>query len=133
MDIKLMNAYPPIVSQYFHDRRHTGELILDTTAKKGMGLIRKGEAGLSENGDHVIIQLQTNTQGYIINAVFKAHGGVATIACCAWLTEWLIDKSIDEAMKLTEPDIRNALQLSPLKRHSSLLAYEAVRQALIGS
>ena len=69
--------------------------------------------------------------GTVGNAKFKTFGCGAAIATSSMATEMVKGKSIEEAMKLTNKAVAEALDgLPPVKMHCSLLAEQALKEAL---
>lgn len=62
---------------------------------------------------------------------FKTFGCGAAVATSSMATELVIGKNIEEAMKVTNKAVMEALDgLPPVKVHCSLLAEEAIHAAL---
>lgn len=71
--------------------------------------------------------------GRIIDARFKAQGCSAAIATSSYATELLVGKDLHEARSITKEEIAEALGgLPPSKMHCSVLASDAIREALKG-
>jgi nitrogen fixation NifU-like protein len=71
--------------------------------------------------------------GRIIDAKFKVQGCSAAIATSSYATEMVIGMNLDEARAITREQIAEALGgLPPSKMHCSVLASDAIRQALKG-
>ena len=67
----------------------------------------------------------------IVDCKFKTFGCGAAIATSSMATELIKGKSIDEALKLTNQVVVEALDgLPPVKVHCSVLAEEAIKTAL---
>jgi len=67
----------------------------------------------------------------ITDAKFKTFGCAAAIASSSMLTEMIIGKPIDEALKITKTDVADALDGVPEpKLHCSLLAADALAEAI---
>ena len=70
-------------------------------------------------------------QDYIADAKFKTFGCGAAIASSSMMTEMVKGKTLQEARKLTNLAVSEALGgLPPVKRHCSVLAREAFEKAL---
>ena len=52
------------------------------------------------------------------------------LAASSLATEWVKDKSIDEAMELSNVEIVEELSLPPVKIHCSVLAEDAIKAAI---
>lgn len=88
----------------------------------------------SENakcGDIMRIYLDVDDNQIIRDCKFKTFGCGAAVATSSMATEMIKGKSIQEALKLTNKAVMEALGgLPPVKVHCSLLAEEAVHAAL---
>ena len=77
-----------------------------------------------------VIQKGTNN-GVITDVKFKTFGCGAAIATSSMATEMVKGKSLEEALKLTNKAVAEALDgLPPVKMHCSVLAEEALRSAI---
>ncbi len=69
--------------------------------------------------------------GRIVDAKFQTYGCAAAIGTSSALTEMVIGKMIDEALKITNQIITEAVGgVPPVKRHCSILAEQALRAAI---
>ena len=89
-----------------------------------------GEVGNAKCGD--IMKMYLKIQGDTITDVkFKTFGCGAAIATSSMATELIKGKTIEDALKLTNKAVMEALDgLPPVKVHCSVLAEQAVRAAL---
>ena len=70
--------------------------------------------------------------GVIVDAKFKTFGCGSAIATSSMATEMIKGKKLDEALRLTNKAVAEALGgLPPIKMHCSLLAEQAVKSALL--
>jgi len=89
-----------------------------------------GEVGNPACGDVMRLYLKIE-DGKIVDAKFKTFGCGAAIASSSMTTELIKGKSIDEALKLSNAAVSEALGgLPPAKQHCSVLAEEALQAAL---
>ena len=89
-----------------------------------------GEVGNPACGDVMRLYLKIE-DGKIVDAKFKTFGCGAAIASSSMTTELIKGKSIDEALKLSNEAVSEALGgLPPAKQHCSVLAEDALRAAL---
>ncbi len=113
--------YSEKVMDHFTNPRNVGE-IADAS---GVGTV-----GNAKCGDIMRIYLKIET-GIIEDVKFKTFGCGAAIATSSMATEMVKGKSIEEAMKLTNKAVAEALDgLPPVKMHCSLLAEQALKEAL---
>ena len=89
-----------------------------------------GEVGNAKCGDimKIFIKVKDNI---ITDISFQTFGCGAAIATSSMATELIKGKSIDEALKLTNKAVMEALDgLPPVKVHCSVLAEQAIKAAL---
>ena len=114
-------AYSEKVMYHFANPRNVGEI------PDADGI---GEVGNSKCGDimKMYIKVEDNT---IVDVKFKTFGCGAAIATSSMATELIKGKTIDEALKLTNKAVMEALDgLPPVKVHCSVLAEQAIKAAL---
>jgi len=89
-----------------------------------------GEVGNPKCGD--IMRIYLDIEGDIIKDVkFKTFGCGAAVATSSMVTEMIKGKTLEEAMKVTNEAVAEALDgLPPLKMHCSNLAADAVHAAI---
>lgn len=69
--------------------------------------------------------------GIIVDAKFKTFGCGAAISTSSMVTEMVKGKTIEEALKISNKAVAEALGgLPPIKMHCSVLAEEALKSAL---
>ena len=113
--------YSEKVMDHFANPRNVGEL------PDANGI---GEVGNSRCGDimKMYIKVENNI---IVDVSFKTFGCGAAIATSSMATELIKGKSIDDALKLTNKAVMEALDgLPPVKVHCSVLAEQAIKAAL---
>ena len=67
----------------------------------------------------------------IVDAKFQTFGCAAAIASSSMATQMVIGKTLDEALKIKNSDVVEALEgLPPQKIHCSVLAEEAIKLAI---
>ena len=112
------------------------ESVLANPAKHSVGrfdpndkTVISGMVGAPACGDVMKLDLKMN--GNIIEDVkFKTYGCGSAIASSTLFVEMLKGKTIEEAQMIKDKDIAEALQLPPIKLHCSVLAEDAIRQAI---
>ena len=91
--------------------------------------IGTGLVGAPECGDVMKLQIQVENDK-IVDAKFKTFGCGSAIAASSLATEWVKDKTIDEAMEVSNVEIVEELSLPPVKIHCSVLAEDAIKSAI---
>lgn len=113
--------YSEKVMEHFENPRNVGEI----PDASGVGTV-----GNSKCGDIMRMYLKIEN-GVIVDCKFKTFGCGAAIATSSMATEMIKGKTVEEAQKLTNAAVAEALDgLPPVKMHCSLLAEEAVKAAL---
>tara|TARA_Y100001951_G_scaffold93154_1_gene88532 strand:- start:235 stop:621 length:387 start_codon:yes stop_codon:yes gene_type:complete len=117
-------AYSEKVIEHYERPNNVGSL--DSRSKSvGTGLV-----GAPECGDVMKLQIQVDDDNKIVDAKFKTFGCGSAIAASSLATEWIKDKSIDDAMTLNNTEIVEELSLPPVKIHCSVLAEDAIKAAI---
>lgn len=114
---------------------YSGEVMEHFTNPRNVGEIENasgvGTVGNAKCGDIMRIYLDVDDNQIIRDCKFKTFGCGAAVATSSMATEMIKGKSIQEALKLTNKAVMEALGgLPPVKVHCSLLAEEAVHAAL---
>ena len=114
-------AYSEKVIDHFANPRNVGEI------ENADGI---GEVGNARCGD--IMKMYIKVDDDIITDVkFKTFGCGAAIATSSMATELIKGKSVDDALKLTNKAVMEALDgLPPVKVHCSVLAEQAIKSAV---
>jgi len=116
-------AYSDKVMDHYQNPRNVGSLDKDD-ANVGTGIV-----GAPECGD--VMKLQIKVEGdTIVDAKFKTFGCGSAIASSSLATEWLKNKTLEEATKIRNCDIAQELALPPVKIHCSVLAEDAIKNAI---
>lgn len=113
--------YSEKVMDHFANPRNVGEI------ENADGV---GEVGNAKCGD--IMKMYIKVDNNIISDVkFKTFGCGAAVATSSIATEMIKGKSIDDALKLTNRAVIEALDgLPPAKIHCSVLAEQAMKSAI---
>lgn len=117
-----MGPYSDVVMDHFMNPRNMGE-IEDANAI--------AEVGNPSCGDVMKLYFRIDNNGIIEDVKFKTFGCGAAIASSSMATELLKGAKVEDALKLTNQAIVDALGgLPPAKIHCSVMAEEAVEAAL---
>ncbi|UCE06762.1 MAG: Fe-S cluster assembly scaffold protein NifU [bacterium] len=113
--------YSNKVMEHFTNPRNVGEI----EDADGVGLV-----GNPVCGDVMKMYIKVR-DGIIVDAKFKTFGCGAAIATSSMATELIKGKKIEEALKLTNKTVTEALDgLPKVKLHCSVLAEQALKNAL---
>lgn len=113
--------YSEKVMDHFANPRNVGEI------ENADGV---GEVGNAKCGDIMRMYLKIDG-GEITDVKFKTFGCGAAVATSSMATELIKGKKIEDALKLTNKAVVEALDgLPPVKIHCSVLAEQAVKAAL---
>jgi FeS cluster assembly scaffold protein NifU, Clostridium type len=90
-----------------------------------------GNVGNPVCGDIMRLYIKVDKGGIITDAKFKTFGCGAAIATSSMVTDLVRGKSIEEALKISNRAVAEALGgLPKIKMHCSVLAEEALRSAI---
>lgn len=116
-----MEQYSEKVMDHFTNPRNVGTI----ANPDGVGRV-----GNPICGDVMELQIKVKDD-IIVDAKFRTFGCGAAIATSSMATELVIGKSIDDAAKITNKVVAEALDgLPPVKLHCSNLAQEALEAAI---
>jgi len=120
----LWRGYHENVLDHYENPRNVGKLDKDAP-DVGTGLV-----GAPACGDVMKFQIRVDENGCIVESKFKTFGCGSAIASSSLATEWVLGRTLDEAGKITNRDIAKELSLPPVKMHCSMLAEDAIKQAI---
>jgi nitrogen fixation NifU-like protein len=113
--------YSEKVMDHFMNPRNVGEI------ENADGV---GQVGNPKCGDIMKMYLKIE-DGVITDAKFKTFGCGAAVATSSIATEIIKGKTVEEALKITNKAVAEALDgLPPIKMHCSNLAEEAIKAAI---
>lgn len=114
--------YTKKVMDHFSNPRNMGEI------ENASGV---GTVGNAKCGDIMRMYLDIDENDIIQDVKFKTFGCGAAVATSSIATELVKGKTVQEALKITNKAVVEALDgLPPVKIHCSLLAEEAIHAAL---
>ena len=116
-------GYSDKVIDHYENPRNVGSMDKDAD-DVGTGIV-----GAPECGDVMKLQIQVQ-EGVIVDAKFKTFGCGSAIASSSLATEWLKNKTLKEATEIRNTDIVEELALPPVKIHCSVLAEDAIKNAI---
>ena len=116
-------AYSQKVLGHYQNPKNVGTL---DKSKQNVGT---GLVGAPECGDVMRLQIEVN-DNIITDAKFKTFGCGSAIAASSLATEWLKGMSIDDAIKMDNMELVEELSLPPVKIHCSVLAEDAIKEAI---
>ena len=117
----MWSLYSEKVIEYFKNPRNVGDM------ENPDGI---GHVGNAVCGDIMELYIKVNNNT-IVDAKFKTFGCGAAIATSSMVTEMVKGKSIEEALKISNRAVAEALDgLPPIKMHCSVLAEEALKLAI---
>jgi nitrogen fixation NifU-like protein len=115
------SLYSEKVMEHFKNPRNVGEI------ENPDGV---GHVGNPVCGDIMELYIKVK-DGIIVGAKFKTFGCGAAIATSSMVTEMVKGKSIEEALKISNKAVAEALDgLPPVKMHCSVLAEDALKAAI---
>ena len=116
-------AYSEKVKDHYQNPRNVGEI------ENASGV---GTVGNAKCGDIMRMYLDVDDATHVIkDCKFKTFGCGAAVATSSMATEMVKGKTIEEALKVTNKAVMEALDgLPPIKVHCSLLAEQAIHAAL---
>lgn len=116
-------SYGEEILDHYNNPRNVGALNKDDK-NVGTGLV-----GAPACGDVMRLQILVE-DGVIKDARFKTFGCGSAIASSSLVTEWIKGQTLSDAGSITNKQIAAYLKLPPVKHHCSMLAEDAIREAI---
>jgi nitrogen fixation protein NifU and related proteins len=114
-------SYSAVFTDHLENPRNAGELADASAVAEEMNPVC---------GDRLRLSLRVQNDR-IEAAAFLAYGCPPTLVCGSALTELIVGKTIEEAMRLTRKDLVEALGgLPSRKQHAAALAIETLHSAI---
>ena len=114
--------YSEKVMEHFRNPHNVGEI------PDASGI---GNVGNPVCGDIMRLYIKVDSNGVITDAKFKTFGCGAAIATSSMVTDLVRGKTVDEALRISNQAVAEALGgLPKIKMHCSVLAEEALRGAI---
>jgi nitrogen fixation NifU-like protein len=117
-------SYSEKLVDHFENPRNVGALD-EHDPNVGTGTI-----GSPICGDVMKLQIRVDGHERIVDVKFKTFGCASAIASGSLATEWLMGRSLEEALQIKDANIAQELDLPPPKVHCSVLAEDAIRAAI---
>ena len=92
-------AYSEKVLEHYEKPKNIGSL------DRGRNDVGTGLVGAPECGDVMKLQIQVDDDNKIIDAKFKTFGCGSAIAASSLATEWIKNKTVDEASTIQNTEI----------------------------
>ena len=131
----LWEAYSKKVQERMDNPTHLGVITQDEADKIGAKLI-VADYGAEACGDAVRLYWLVDKDDKIIDAKFKSFGCGTAIASSDMMVELCLNKSVQDAVKITNIDVEKALRDEPntpavpgQKMHCSVMAYDVIKKA----
>ena len=121
----IRKKYTKILIDHFENPRNIGSF------DKTLDNVGTAIVGAPACGDVMKLQIKINPLTNIIeDACFKTFGCGSAIASSSAVTEIIKQQHIDDAKNISNKDIAKYLKLPPVKLHCSMLAEDAVKNAI---
>ncbi len=117
--------YSEKVMDHYNNPRNVGSL---DRKDPNVGTAMVGSAACGD-----LVKLQINVQestGKIVDVKFKGFGCGSLLASSSYATELIKNKTLEEALQVTNKQISSSLELIAVKNHCSMLAEDAIKAAV---
>ena len=125
-----------MLGRFIRIRRYHNNIIYYFENPRNIGSFERGEpnvftglVGAPACGDVMKIQLKIEDD-IVVDCKHKVFGCGSAMASSSYVTELIKNKTIEEAENITNKDIAKHLNLPPVKLHCSMLAEDAIKNAL---
>lgn len=118
-----IRKYHNNIIYYFENPRNIGSF------KKGEPNVFTGLVGAPACGDVMKIELKIEDD-IVVDCKHKVFGCGSAISSSSYVTELIKNKTVEEAENITNKDIAKHLNLPPVKLHCSMLAEDAIKNAI---
>ena len=125
-----------MLGRFIRIRKYHNNIIYYFENPRNIGSFNKGElnvftglVGAPACGDVMKIELKIEDD-IVIDCKHKVFGCGSAIASSSYATEWIKNKKVEEVEKMTNKDIAKYLNLPPVKLHCSMLAEDAIKNAI---
>ena len=119
-----IRKYHNNIIYYFENPRNIGSF------EKGEHNVFTGLVGAPACGDVLKIQLKIEDD-IVVDCKHKVFGCGSAMASSSYVTELIKNKTVEEAENITNKDIAKHLNLPPVKLHCSMLAEDAIKNAIL--
>ena len=120
---KIVRWYHPMVIDHYEKPRNVGSF------DKNDPTVGTAVVGAPACGDVMKFQIKV-VDNKVVDSCFKTFGCGSAIASSSYATVEIKNKTIAEAMNITNQEISANLNLPPVKMHCSMLAEEAIKSAI---
>ena len=118
-----LRNYNKNIINHFETPKNVGSL------DKSLKNVGTAIVGAPACGD--VMKLQILVENNIIKkAVFKTFGCGSAIASSSYATEYIKNMNLEKAKQIKNKDISQYLKLPPVKLHCSMLAEDAIKEAI---
>jgi len=132
----LWEEYSSVVQDRMNNPRNLGEITEEEAKSEGYELI-VADFGAESCGDAVRLYWMIDPSSDMIKkSTFKSFGCGTAIASSDMMAELCLEKTVDDALKITNIDVEKALRDDPdtpavpgQKMHCSVMAYDVIKKA----
>ena len=125
-----------MIRNFIHIRKYHKRIIDHFENPRNIGSFPKSEqniftglVGAPACGDVMKVELKIEDD-VVTDCRHKVFGCGSAISASSYATEWIKGKTIEDIEKMTNKDIAKHLNLPPVKLHCSMLAEDAIKNAI---